>query len=152
MDIDDENFIKECIEEYIHDTLEEFQDKINQIFKDALNSELYNIYTPNTYERNYNLLNSVKTHIDYNNNSLYVYCDINEGMYFSNVTGEDVGQYLSDWLMGTGHHDNSSIMNEYHNYNFRDVLQVAKDRIESETGLEVEIVDNDSDEYNSYFT
>lgn len=152
MNIEDENFIKECIQEFINNTLEEFQNKINDIFKDVLNSELYNFYQPNTYERNYNLLNSVRDYIDYNNNSLYVYCDINEGMYFSNVTGEDVGKYLSEWLMGTGHHDKSGIMNEYHNYNVRDVLQVAKDRIESETGLEVEIVDNDSDEYNLYFT
>lgn len=151
MDIDDEKFIKECMKEYINDTLEEFKNKINEIFKDSLNIGLYNIYTPSTYERTYNLINSVRTYIDYNNNNLYVYCDVNEGTYFSNVTNEDIGQYLPEWLMDTGHNDNTMIDNEYHNYEVRSVLGIAKNRIEYETGLVVDIVDKDNEEYNSYF-
>lgn len=149
MDINDEQFIKECMNEIIQQILEEMQEQINEIFKSCLESELYDFYSPNTYERTYRLLDSVKTHIDYSENVLYVYCDINEGMYFS-VNGEDISKDLTTFLF-EGHTDNTGIQNEYHSYEQRQVLEVAKQRIESETGLEVEIVDEESDQYSSYF-
>jgi hypothetical protein len=150
MDNYDEEFYTEVLQETTQEYLELVQERVKEIFQESLDDGLYDIYNPSVYHRNYSLRDSVTTHIDTENNILYVYPNINEGIYYSAVTGEDVSQYVADWILVTGHHDGSSVDNMYHNYDARNVLQIAKQKIEKEFGFDVEIIDNENNIYESF--
>ena len=110
MDSFDEKMFQELLQEKTEEKLNNAKEQVEQILKDCLNSELYDVFVPTIYHRTYNLLNSVTTELDTSNNILYLYPDISNNQYQSAVTGENVGQYLVDWLLTTGHHDNTGVM------------------------------------------
>ncbi len=135
-------FFNEIVQETTQEYLEMVQDDCKEMFISALETELYDVYTPRVYDRTGALKNNVTTRII--DNALFVWVDINEGIYHSVVTGEDVSPHVADWVMVTGHNDNNSIQNLYHHYQARSVLETVQKNIENELGLSVQIITNEN--------
>ena len=132
LDKDDEEFLADLLDETETLYLETIQPRLKEIMKECIQTYLYDVYEPNTYERTYRLLNSVTSYFDKENKTLYIRPETQDGMYFSVVDGKDVSENIPDWVMVTGHNDNSEIMNEYHHYQARNVLEMTKKRMEEE--------------------
>ena len=114
--------------------------RVEELFKQAIDETIINVYSPNTYVRTYMFRESVKAHYDKNNDVIYVYSDINSG-YYSAVDGRDVTPAISYWLEH-GHEDDTGIDNAYHNYGERRYLERAEELIKKEyPDLDIEIID-----------
>lgn len=93
---------------------------------------------PTVYRRKYQLLLSSLNYI-MDDNNLYVFIDASALNYHSNVTGEDVSEHVPYWVED-GHHDDTGIQNQYHNYEGRKYLELARDMIEAKYGIVVQII------------
>lgn len=138
---------KKQIDEY----LQHIQSRVEKLFKQAIQSAIYDYYTPvqGGYHRNDTFLNSVKAHIDLETGIMYVYNDLNEGSnYYSEVDGSPQFQNLANW-MEYGHSDGYGIAskgyNQYHQFEGRRYLETARDLIQSEfPDLKIEIIGNEN--------
>lgn len=140
--------IKRCELEYLND----IKVRIKELYKIAVDEKIYQYYSPTTYVRTYDYLNSVDVKLDSRNNSLFVFADLNEGMgHNSVVTGEDESANINNWIIN-GHDDGIGIKkqgyNQYHRYEGRDeVLTYAQELIQREfPDLKVQII-NDNKGY-----
>jgi hypothetical protein len=141
MDANEELQLNAEIKLKMQEYLDSIRDRVIELYKQAIQNKLYNYYTPNTYDRTYDYLNSVNVQIV--NNKLYVFADMNEGMgHYSTVTGEDESANINNWVIN-GHNDDSNVYNEYHHYEGRDILDYAQELIQSEfPDLQVKIMND----------
>jgi len=110
--------------------LESIKTRVEELMKEAIESEIYDAYTPvdNGYQRTYTFLNSVKAHINPEGN-IYLYVDINEGsQYYSVVDGSPQFLNIGNFIEG-GHRDSTGYGGEYHNYSPRLYLEKASELI-----------------------
>ena len=127
------------INKYYEIELRKVANRCREILQDAIQSELYDKYTPKSYDRTYQLLNSVRT--DIKDGYLYVYVNTGNLNYKSNVPNNNypASKWTPYW---TNYGHNKSIGGKfmYDNYPSRSYLQVAKERIKRELGLDIEIM------------
>ena len=136
---------RQQIDEY----LMTIQNKVEELFKEAIQESIYDYYTPipeehGGYHRNYTFLNSVTAHIDMKSGIMYVYSDLNEGsQYYSAVDGSPQFQNIGHW-MESGHSDNTGYGGQYHQFEGRNYLERAKELINQEfPDLQIQILDNE---------
>jgi len=111
--------------------LESIKARVEEIMKDAIQSEIYDKYSPTIYQRTFTFLNSVKAHINPEGN-IYLYVDINEGsQYYSAVDGSPQFMNIGNYLEG-GHRDSTGYGGEYHDYKPRLYLEKASELISKE--------------------
>lgn len=141
MDSLDEAYFNEIMGNNLITDITTIQKRLEELFKEAVQSEVYDYYNPIEYERSYMFLNSIKSHVNADGD-IYIYSDINSG-YYSAVTGEDVSQYISGWIE-RGHSDGKGT-GQYHSYEPRLYLEKARAIIEAEFPmLNVEIIEDDN--------
>lgn len=153
MDNYDEEFFQQLLKEKEQEKLQDDSEEIKELFEKAIQSSIYDYYTPKYYNRNYTFLNSVVTHLDIENNTLYVYSDINEGdEYYSAVDMSPQFQNINNWLED-GHSDGIGIkvpkFNQYHEFEGRNFLEKAEELIKEQfPDYNIKIIkDNENDEY-----
>lgn len=110
--------------------LELIKERVKEIYKESIQTQVYDSYFPSQYVRTDQLLDDIAVKIN-DDGSLVVYNDTNSMNYTSVVSGKNVSPYVAGWI-NYGHHDNSGIDNMYHNYEGRDFLFKAKELIEQE--------------------
>lgn len=142
MDTNDDLYFQEILKEYKKEYFTQVSLDLVELFKQALDISVYDMYSPTTYERTYMLRESFVARFNELEGSLYIYSDINTG-YYSAVDGRDVSQALQ-WFIEEGHNDNSGIDNEYHNYAGRHYLEKAKELIEQNyPDIKIEIINDE---------
>jgi len=111
--------------------LESIKKRVEELMKEAIQSEIYDNYNPTVYQRTYTFLNSVVATIN-PEGELFVHVDLNEGdQYYSLVDGSP--QYLNlNNFIESGHSDSTGINNMYHNYPARNFLEKASELISQE--------------------
>lgn len=129
------------IENYYNSELAKIANRCKEILEDAIQSEVYDKYSPTSYERSFQLRDNVE--VDIKNGYIYVYVNTGNMHYWSNNSkGEDVTAWVPYWI-NYGHNISESggiFMYDY--YPSRNYIQVAKERIQNELGLDVEIINN----------
>lgn len=119
------------VREQIYEYFQSIEDRIKEIYKEAIQSNVYDFYDPSVYERTYTFINSVKTHINFETGAMTVYSDLNgeDYDYPSAVDGTSQSDNIANFLDG-GHHDGGT--GEYHNFDARNYLQEAASMIQTE--------------------
>lgn len=102
-----------------------------RLLKENVDSQVYSVYTPNTYRRTHALKSSIKNKIDKTGGM--VYFDENEMDYTSAVTGENVNKYVPKWV-DQGHKDSSGIDNMHHTYKGRNFIDKTIKELEQKYG------------------
>jgi len=130
------------LDDYFNLSLTQIANTCREILQEAIQSEVYDKYNPTKYERTYQLLNNVR--VDIKNGFTYVYVNTGNMKYTSN-SKQEVSSWIPYWVEH-GHNNNSSgqggkFMYDY--YPSRDYMRVAKERIERELGVTVEIINNE---------
>jgi hypothetical protein len=120
--------------------IKQIQKRSEEILKEEIQKLVYEAYTPVIYERTYSLLNSVDSKVT-EDGDLLIY--INEGdlNYTSVVDGSNQSMNVP-FFVNYGHHDDTGIDNMYHNYPARNFIESAAERISSEFGIKVEIIND----------
>jgi hypothetical protein len=146
MDFTSENeaFAKDLVNQLAQETLEEIKDDCVELFKESIENNVYQSYSPNTYERSYQLLNNVNSHIN-KNNELYIFSDMTYENYHSAVDSNDVSNFVAGWVED-GHDSDSSTINEYEHYKPREYLEEAKQLIDNSLGTDCTIIKNGEEE------
>lgn len=132
LDSDDEQYIQDMLKETITNYLKLIEPRLKEVFRINIQLYLYDVYEPKVWHRENRLLDSITSHFDNNSNTLYISSETQQGIYFSKETGEDVSRFVPDWVMVTGHNDDSSIMNQYHHYQARQVLDMTEKQMKEE--------------------
>lgn len=144
MDLDDEKELQRMWEEYLKEQLPIVKQRCIEIFRRAIDENIYKYYDPhgeNYYHRTYRLLDTIDAKLN-NDGSLLVYCDTdNMPDYWSAVDGRDIpGENVAYWVQW-GHDDDSPLINQYHHYTPRNFLQRAQELIQNEyPELDVKII------------
>lgn len=130
------------IENFYNEQIERIANRCREILEDSIQSEVYDKYTPLVYNRTYQLLDNIRT--DIKDGSIYVYVNTGNMHYDSNnKEGIDYTNWVPYWV-NYGHNRDilgGKFMYDY--YPSRNYIQVAKERIEQELGLSVEIIENE---------
>jgi len=130
------------LDDYFNLSLTQIANTCREILQEAIQSEVYDKYNPTKYERTYQLLNNVR--VDIKNGFTYVYVNTGNMKYTSNSkSGEDFTSAVP-FVINYGHNINGQggkFMYDY--YPSRDYMRVAKERIERELGVTVEIINNE---------
>lgn len=132
------DWIEREIQKQIQLGLKKIKNRVIQIFKECIQEQLYDRYSPEEYNRTYQMLESVDVIVKGDSIIVFNNPDLMTKGYESAVDGTDVTQYITTFLQG--HDDSSNINNMYHHYPQANYLEVAKERIESELGLKCEII------------
>ncbi|MCD3321817.1 hypothetical protein G8V07_15235 [Clostridium botulinum D/C] len=130
------DFIDEQIQAEYNNYLEHVKERVRELFKQALRECVYDYYTPNSYERTYQMLNNVNVHIN-EEGELYVYTD--NQFYTSAVDGSPQTPNFINYTIEHGHHDGKGT-NQYHSYEGRHYLERAKELIDNEFKCNCEII------------
>jgi hypothetical protein len=149
---------------------ESIKDKVRLLLQLAIDKAVYQYYTPYDYNRQGRLkdINNISYKIADDNSYLDVYLDEKKlSGYYSNAgvtLGEDVSKWIPYWIQHGHHNDRVPIEyqadgkpNQYHHYSTsiykpndinvgRQYLEMAKELIETELGIQVTIVDTPPDE------
>lgn len=128
------------LDDYFNLSLTQVANTCREILQEAIQSEVYDKYNPKVYERTYQLLNNVR--VDIKNGYTYVYVNTGNMKYTSN-SKQEVSSWIPYWVEH-GHNysgQNGRFMYDY--YPSRNYMRVAKERIERELGVTVEIIDNE---------
>lgn len=133
------DWLDEQIKKSFNQQLNSIKDRVREIFKEALNQDIYNRRNPSEYDRTYQLLDAINVEIK--DDSLIVFIDSDILNYTSAVDGRSVSSAVPRFLRG--HDDSSNIDNWYHHYPKSNYLETAKEMIESELGLRCEIIDEE---------
>jgi hypothetical protein len=146
MDFTTENeaFAKELVNQLAQETLQEVKDDCVELFKQSISDKVYSAYTPVEYQRTYQLLNNVNSHIN-KDNELYIFSDMTYENYHSAVDGSDVSNFVAGWIED-GHDSNSLTINEYEHYKPREYLEEAKQLIDNSLGTDCTIIKNGEEE------
>lgn len=144
LDAEELAYINKLFEEEKKEYLLSISSKVKELFIEAIKFAVYDYYTPSVYERMYRLLDNVDVRLT-DDDSLFIHLDLNEGLgYSSAVTGAEVSQYIADFII-EGHQDNTNIMDQYHKYEPRKILEIAKQLIQTEfPDLKVEIENSEN--------
>lgn len=137
MDTENLIYLAQQIQQYEKDYLEKIRDGLIYLLQESIEICVYQYYTPKVYTRNFDLLNDID--FKFEGNKIVIYLNSREMDYRSFVDGSDVSDYVSQWVE-SGHNDDSIIQSQYHHYEGRNYLEYAKELIEDEYGLEVEII------------
>lgn len=127
------------MQQILQEQISILSNKVRQIFKEVIQSVIYDSYTPTIYERTYQLPNAIN--IEVNNDELIVYIDGDLLSYYSAVDRRNVSPAVP-YFLESGHSDDSGIDNMYHNYPSRNYLEEVKNRIVSELGLECRVIND----------
>jgi len=134
----------DIIDNYYELTLKQIANSCKEILEDAIQSEVYDKYSPKVYDRTNQLRDNVR--VDVKNGFIYVYVNTGNMKYSSNSKNshkQDISKWIPYWI-NYGHNiggQGGNFMYDY--YPSRNYLQKAKERIEKELGFEVEIIDNE---------
>jgi len=116
----------------------EAQRQIETMIKDGENmlkrnveSLVYNYYSPTSYDRTYNLENSIVCKFDTTTGQIYF--EESQLTHYSAVTNEKV-QYVPLWT-DMGHEDSTGKSGAYHTYSGRNYLQKTIDELEQKYGV-----------------
>lgn len=136
-----DNYIKDIIDQSAKEALTEVKDECVQLYKDAIQNSVYDYYLPSQdgYDRTMQLIKNTESEIT-DNNELIVYSNGDAMDYFSvygeDITGNDVLKFVEN-----GHHqENALVDNEFTNFESRDFLEDAKERIDSSLGIDSEVI------------
>lgn len=137
------------IEGHLQATLNSIGEDVVKLFKQAIQTEIYDYYEPTAYERTDMFINSVTFRYNWEDSALLVFSDINTG-YYSAVDGSDQSENITNWLED-GHSDgigsSEEKKNQYHQFEGRHFLEEAERLIKKKYPfLEVEIF-NEGEEY-----
>lgn len=80
MDREDSQYLKEIIEEY-NKSIQRIARRIEEIWKETMQREVYDVYDPKEYERTFQLRDRVTSKVI--NDTLYVYADTDNMEYYS---------------------------------------------------------------------
>jgi hypothetical protein len=137
-----QNQFKEQINEYLH----EIQDRIVELFKDSIQEAVYDISDTQMtwWERTEDFKNSVSIQYD-SEGALVVYVDTDKLDYYSYInfqkTDIEVSDSLPMWLEDGHNSDKPNQYGMYANYNGRNYLELAYEKINSEfPDLQVQIL------------
>lgn len=123
-----------------HAYLNKIADQIQEIMIKAIILSVYRRYNPVEYKRTYALAQCVSVKIDTNKNVLLAYVDENKLDYFSAVDGRAVTP-LVPYIIEEGHNDDYPyVFHMYHHYPARRYLEMARDMIVTQLGIDVEII------------
>jgi len=139
MDKQDELYINEQIIEFQQMYLQKIKNRVKELFKQAVDEKVYKYYTPNTYERTYQMLENIDVKIGTDDN-LYVYVD--NQFYYSAVDGSPQYPNFINYIIQEGHSDGKGT-NQYHDYEGRDYLGYAKELIDKEFDCDCEIISDE---------
>jgi hypothetical protein len=132
---------KEISEEF-NNYLYKIADQIQEIMIRAIILSVYRRYNPVEYKRTYALAQCVSVKVDTTRNVLLAYIDEDKLDYFSAVDGRAVTP-LIPYIIEEGHNDDYPyVFNMYHHYPARRYLEMARDMILTQLGIDVEIVKN----------
>lgn len=126
------------MQQILQQELNRISERIKAIFIECIEQEIYDRYTPSWYDRTYQLKNNVE--IEINDGSILVYVNPDNMDYYSAYNRERDVTEAVPWFLTQGHKDNTGINNWFHNYPKSNYLEVAKERIQNELGLECEII------------
>jgi hypothetical protein len=138
----------------VEEALITISDEIRDLFKDAIQRAVYDYYTPKRYDRHGDILtNQDAFTITQEKGHMSVVINTDIFNYYSAVDkSRDVSNLVWGFMASnknkngqTGHDDNKGKRrrgyNQYHRYEKRKYLELAKDLIESEyEGVKVEII------------
>lgn len=137
----------------IEEALVEISDEIRNLFKDAIQKAVYDYYTPKRWNRHETILTSEDAFtISQEKGKMTMVINTDIFNYISAVDGSNVSNLVWGFLASnknkngqTGHDDSIGKRrrgyNQYHRYEKRKYLELAKDLIESEyEGVKVEII------------
>lgn len=122
---DDWKELEEYLFQQTQQLTKEMTQDANKILRKNVKSEVYDNYTPTTYSRSKSLQNSITS----DEIEGITYFDDSKLNYKSNVTKEDVSQYVPKFL-DSGHKDDSGINNAYHNYPAKKFMEKTKRELE----------------------
>lgn len=127
------------LEIYKKEYLLAVQKEAQKIYKDNIETSVYQAYQPTKYIRTGALENSVTSTLD--GDTILLYNDNSQMNYYSAVSGKSVsGDDVVKWT-NYGHNDDTGIGGVFHDYNGRQYLQETKDDIENEfSDIKVEII------------
>jgi hypothetical protein len=131
------------IEKYYNNELKKIANRCKEILEECIDSEVYDKYTPHFYERSYQLRDNVEVNIKGD----YIYVYVNTGNMYYESNKPNVQYPASQWVpywVNYGHNTDKGGVFMYDNYPSRNYIQVAKERIKNELGVDVEIIENDS--------
>jgi hypothetical protein len=80
MDKEDREYLNKIIKEY-NKMVKQMSERIEQIWKEVIQNEVYDVYDPKEYERTFQLRDKVTSKLV--NDTLYVYADVDNMEYFS---------------------------------------------------------------------
>ena len=130
-------YIDRQIAQYKKKQLHKIAPDLENIFKECVDEVVYSY--DSDWDRQYRLLDYIVT-VDEDNGTIFLHEDLMGAGYFSAVDGSNQDANLDSFIF-EGHNDDSPIQNEYHHYEPREVLQLAKQRIEEKyPELNVKIV------------
>ena len=127
------------LDDYFNLSLTQIANTCREILQEAIQSEVYDKYNPTKYERTYQLLNNVR--VDIKNGFTYVYVNTGNMKYTSN-SKQEVSSWIPYWVEH-GHSSNNGDRFYYDQAPSRDYMRIAKERIERELGVTVEIINNE---------
>lgn len=147
MDASDMAYFNSLIEGVNANTsdLEDIKDECVSMFKDAIQTEVYNHYSPSWYSRSNQLIDSVTARIEGNN--ILVYIDdsvLNYNSWINFIdTGKEVGSAIPYWVESG--HNGAYGTGEYRDFEPRKYLEKAQQLViekYKEYGITVEIVND----------
>lgn len=137
MDTENLIYLTQQIQQYEKEYLDKVKDSLIHLFQESIEICVYQYYNPKVYMRTFNLLNDID--FKFEGNKLVIYSNSREMDYRSYVDDSDVSNYVSEWVE-SGHNDNTIGQSQYHHYEARNYLEYAKELIENEYELKVEIL------------
>lgn len=141
MDIDNEDYLnfQAELEIYKKEYLTEAQKEAEKIYKENIDTMVYQSYQPVQYERTYALEDSVTSTLE--GDTVYLYNNGSNADYYSAVSGEVVGMNNIVKFINYGHQDSSGIGGMFHDYPARGFIEQTKEDIENEMpDIKVEIL------------
>lgn len=122
-------------------TLKQLENRCVEILQECILSEVYDKYKPNEYDRTYQLYNNVRSEIK--DDTLYVYINTGNLNYEANSPkGRNVSKYVPYWINYGHNNDKHPFPFMYNTYPSRNFIERAKERIENELGLKVDIMND----------
>jgi len=131
----DEDELWESIAGQYQVNLNGIAEEIKLLFQEAIQETIYDVSDPirtGWYPRTDNFKKSVEVGFDELGN-LFIYIDTSQLNYYSVVNYSQTNKNVSDivpWLLEEGHH-NGSLNDLYHNYDKREYLENAYEKIQS---------------------
>jgi len=126
--------------------LEEIKVRCMEILREEIFYRVYQAYPPKEYDRTFQLIDKII--IDVNTTGLFIHWDTNNMSYYSArnrkyYPDDYVTERVPGWI-NRGHFntDRISPIPMFDIYPARNFMKSAKERIETELGLAVEIIDN----------